>query len=87
MKKTFLPVCLLFAVFASANTKEIEDVFLKENVTLECKVVNQLENENIIEAEDQWCHTVRSRWYRDSFTGLDGKSYDRYDIVDTTYCY
>ncbi|MEZ7499022.1 hypothetical protein QO200_09735 [Flavobacterium sp. Arc3] len=45
------------------------------------------EDEEALEILEEFCITRRNYWYRDSFIGLDGEVYDRYDVETTITCY
>lgn len=88
MKKTFFLIAFLFvSLFASANEIETKTLVLNQTKEVVTKEVSMSEEDESLAFFMTYCHTRVNYWYVDSFMGMDGQMYDRYDVETTTTCY
>jgi hypothetical protein len=88
MKKTiFLFAFLFVSLFASANEVETKASFLNQTTEIEAKEFSITEKEKISYFDITYCVTRTSYYYVASFVGMDGETYDQYEVVVTTTCY
>lgn len=81
MKKIILSLAFLFMfLFANANDKIVNKKYVKFNSI--SKDVKLSQKQIYI-----WCTTLTTRWYQYSYEGMDGSTYDVYEVVKTTTCY
>jgi hypothetical protein len=79
-KPVFLFAFLFVSLFASANEVELNNIILDKSEVVEAK--------EVLEAEDDgFCVTRKSYYFVESFVGMDGETYDVYDVITTTTCY
>lgn len=92
MKKFVFSAIALVAFTATSLASEVKNEDLnKSSLTLiEKNVKGEVLNVKIFDSKEdllRYCYTYRSNWYQYSYTGMDGQSYDVYQVVETTICH
>ncbi|MDX6190761.1 hypothetical protein SGQ83_15485 [Flavobacterium sp. Fl-318] len=84
-KNLLLPAFLFVSMFVNASVVKHNNVNAEKNSVVKIETVGaNLETE---ELESPFCFTRTSKWYVESYMGMDGEVYDVYEVETTTTCY
>ena len=88
MKKSILLFALLFvSLFASANEIQSKSIIVETTRDTKSKEMSLTEEDKTVFFDLTYCVTRKSYLFVESFMGMDGQVYERYEVVTTTTCY
>lgn len=89
MKKLLLILALGLCTVSFANEKKTETKVLNYSL-VEKNEKGEVLNVKQFDSEEEllrYCHTRIEKWYRYTYTDMDGETYDVYDTYEVTTCY